>query len=172
MGSKETQRLEPIIARDELVASFADRLNLLKYGEKTHVYAASLPLERTRKRCSDHAHFVLRAATACHAFSDGTALVCYSCPPPWPKCAASGLLKTRWCPSRAWMKGRRSDVDRSRVEPGVQVTWHAIAQQCFHGLHLVRHTCRHGRRAGLPRLRRASTLTPLRLWKRIPFDQG
>jgi hypothetical protein len=26
-----------------------------------------------------------------------------------------------WCPSIAWMKGRRSDVDRSRVEPGVHV---------------------------------------------------
>jgi hypothetical protein len=55
-------------AVDELVASFAHRLNLLKYGEKTHVYAASLPLERTSKRCSEHAHVVLHAATSCHAF--------------------------------------------------------------------------------------------------------
>jgi len=27
----------------------------------------------------------------------------------------------RWCPSLAWMKGRSSDIDRSRVEPGVKV---------------------------------------------------
>src|SRR5256885_1968339 len=27
-------------------------------------------------------------------FSDGTALVCRSCYTPWPRCAASGLLKT------------------------------------------------------------------------------
>jgi hypothetical protein len=52
----------------ELVASFANRLNLLKYGEKTSVYTASLPMGRTSKRCSDHAHFVLHAATACRAF--------------------------------------------------------------------------------------------------------
>ena len=37
----------------ELVASFSNRLNLLKYGEKMHAYAASLPLERTSKRGSD-----------------------------------------------------------------------------------------------------------------------
>ena len=29
--------------------------------------------------------------------------------------------KIGWCPSIAWMKGRRSDVDHSRVEPGVKV---------------------------------------------------
>jgi hypothetical protein len=52
----------------ELVASFMNRLNLLKYGETTHACAASLPMERTRKRCGDHAPFVLRAATACPAF--------------------------------------------------------------------------------------------------------
>ncbi len=52
----------------ELVASFAHRLQRLKYGEKTHVYAASLPLECTSKRCGDHAPVVLHAATACHAF--------------------------------------------------------------------------------------------------------
>src|SRR6476619_2907700 len=28
-------------------------------------------------------------------FSDCAALVCRACPPPWPRCAASGLLKTR-----------------------------------------------------------------------------
>jgi len=33
-----------------------------------HAYAASLPMERTRKRCRDPAHCVLRAATACPAF--------------------------------------------------------------------------------------------------------
>src|SRR5713101_1466774 len=53
------------------------------------------------------------------------------------------LRKNRWCPSTAWMKGRRSEVDRSLVEPGVKVTWHAIAQQCFHSPHRVRHTCCH-----------------------------
>src|SRR5215831_2139081 len=30
-------------------------------------------------------------------------------------------LILRWCPSIAWMKGRRRDVDRSKVEPDVQV---------------------------------------------------
>ena len=53
-----------------------------------------------------------------------------------------------WCPSIAWMKGRRSDVDRSLVEPGVQVTRHAIVQQCLHGPHRVRHAGCHARRAG------------------------
>jgi hypothetical protein len=43
----------------ELVASFANRLNLLKYGEKIHANAASLPLERTSKKGSDHAHFLV-----------------------------------------------------------------------------------------------------------------
>jgi hypothetical protein len=38
------------------------------------------------------------------------------------------------CPSRAWMQERRSDADRSLVEPGVHVTWHTIAPQYFHGL--------------------------------------
>ena len=52
----------------ELVASFANRLNLLKYGEKMHVYATSLPLERTSKRGSDHAYSILYAAAACRAF--------------------------------------------------------------------------------------------------------
>ena len=28
-------------------------------------------------------------------FSDGNALVCHACPTLWPRCAASGLLKTR-----------------------------------------------------------------------------
>jgi hypothetical protein len=28
-------------------------------------------------------------------FSDGTALICHPCPTSWPRCAASGLLKTR-----------------------------------------------------------------------------
>src|SRR5712692_2927379 len=35
------------------------------------------------------------------------------------------------------MKGRRSDVDHSLVEPGVQVPWYPIAQQYFHGVHTV-----------------------------------
>ena len=48
-----------------------------------------------------------------------------------------------WCPSIACIKEPRSDVDRSLVELGVKVAWHAIAQQDFHGLHRVRHTCRH-----------------------------
>jgi len=33
-----------------------------------HTYAVSLPLERTSKRCGDHAPVVRRAVTACHAF--------------------------------------------------------------------------------------------------------
>jgi len=51
----------------ELVASFANRLNLLKYGEKMYAYAASLPLERPSKRGSDHAHSILHTAWACRA---------------------------------------------------------------------------------------------------------
>src|SRR5215211_2687783 len=54
--------------QQELVASFSHRLNLLKYGEKMHAYAARLPLERTSKRGRDHAHFVRHTATAYHAF--------------------------------------------------------------------------------------------------------
>jgi hypothetical protein len=52
------------------------------------------------------------------------------------------------CPSRAWMQGRRSDLARSRVEPGVNVTWRTRAQQGFHGPHSVRHPCRYARRDG------------------------
>ncbi len=54
--------------------------------------------------------------------------------------------KRRWCPSIAWMKGRRSDVDRSLVELGVHVMWHARAQPFCHGPHRVRQTCCHARR--------------------------
>ena len=35
---------------------------------KMHVSIASTPLEHTNKTGSDHAHFVVLAATACHAF--------------------------------------------------------------------------------------------------------
>jgi hypothetical protein len=52
----------------ELVASFANRANLLKYEEKTHICASSSPIERTSKTCGDYAHSVLRSSTACHAF--------------------------------------------------------------------------------------------------------
>jgi|SoiMethySBSTD1v2_1073268.scaffolds.fasta_scaffold5637327_1 hypothetical protein len=61
-------RADIYAALKELVVSFINRLNLLKYGETTHACAVSLPRERTRKRCGDHAPFVLRAATACPAF--------------------------------------------------------------------------------------------------------
>jgi len=47
------------------------------------------------------------------------------------------------CPSIAYRKAQRSDVDRSLVELGVTVAWHAIVQQGFYGLRRVRHTCRH-----------------------------
>jgi hypothetical protein len=40
-------------------------------------------------------------------------------------------------------KRATKDVDRSLIELGVKGAWHAIAQQGFHGLRLVRHTCRH-----------------------------
>ena len=58
--------------------------------------------------------------------------------------------KIGWCPSIAWMKGRRSDVDRSLVELGVQVMWHARAQPFCHGPHRVRQTCCHARRDACP----------------------
>ena len=57
-----------MIKINELVASFAHRLHLLKYQEKTHAFAVSLPLECMSKRCGNHAHVVRRAAPACHAF--------------------------------------------------------------------------------------------------------
>src|SRR5262249_38839013 len=41
------------------------------------------------------------------------------------------------------IKEQRSNVERSLVELGVKVAWHAIAQQGFHNPRLVRHTCRH-----------------------------
>jgi hypothetical protein len=50
----------------------------------------------------------------------------------------------RWCPSIACIKERRSAIDRSLVELGVKVAWHARAQQGFHRPRLVRHTCSHG----------------------------
>src|SRR5712691_9134140 len=48
-----------------------------------------------------------------------------------------------WCPSIACIKEQRSDVDRSLVELGVKVAWHARAQQELHGPRRVRHTCQH-----------------------------
>ena len=52
----------------ELVTSFANRSNLLKYEAKTHACATETPLERMGKTCSAHAHSILRTDTACHAF--------------------------------------------------------------------------------------------------------
>src|SRR5712691_4451252 len=80
--------------------------------------------------------------------------------------------KLGWCPARAWMKGRCSDAERSLVEPGVKVTWYAIAQQGFHGPHRVRHTCCYGRRDGPPLCGRSSTLTSLRLQESHDLLQG
>jgi hypothetical protein len=48
-----------------------------------------------------------------------------------------------WCPWIACIKEQRSDAERSLVELGVKVAWHAMAQQGFHDPRLVRHTCRH-----------------------------
>ena len=53
------------------------------------------------------------------------------------------LSMLRWCPSIACIKEQRSDVDRSLVELGVKVAWHAVAQQDFHGPRRVRHPCRY-----------------------------
>jgi hypothetical protein len=40
-------------------------------------------------------------------FSDGTAFLCHPCPPPWPRCAVSGLLKTR---NQLIMRAHRVEV--------------------------------------------------------------
>ena len=45
-----------------------------------------------------------RRATHC---SDGTAFICHPCPPPWPRCAVSGLLKTR---NQLIMRAHRVEV--------------------------------------------------------------
>ena len=47
-----------------------------------------------------------------------------------------------WCPWIVCIKEQRSDAERSLVELGVKVAWHAMAQQGFHDPRLVRHTCR------------------------------
>src|SRR5712691_11694211 len=52
----------------ELVASFSNRSNLLKYRDKTHICASREPIERTSKTCGDHAHSVLRSSPAGYAF--------------------------------------------------------------------------------------------------------
>ena len=52
----------------ELVASFADRHNLLKREEKMHAYAARPSFECTSKTGSDHAYFILHAGSACRVF--------------------------------------------------------------------------------------------------------
>jgi hypothetical protein len=52
----------------ELVASFANRPNVLKYEEKTPVCAISTPMGHAGKTCGDHAPAVSRPAAACHAF--------------------------------------------------------------------------------------------------------
>ncbi len=54
--------------RHELVASFANPSDLLKYEEKTHACAARIPTEHMGKTCGDHAHFRPPSVTECHAF--------------------------------------------------------------------------------------------------------
>src|SRR5262249_10481994 len=66
-------------------------------------------------------------------------------------------LRIRWCPSIACIKEQRSDVDRSRVELGVKVAWHAITQQDFHGPRHVCHPCRYSWAI--------QPLTGMRLWE-------
>ena len=66
-------------------------------------------------------------------------------------------FQERWCPSIACIKEQRSDVDRSRVEPGVKVAWHAIAQQDFHGPRRVCHPCQYSWAI--------QPLTGMRLWE-------
>src|SRR6266571_4910559 len=62
------ERLDGLLLHIELVASFANHLNLLKYKEKRHVCAVSTPIARVGNICSDHAPSVPRPAAACHAF--------------------------------------------------------------------------------------------------------
>src|SRR5712691_10649192 len=56
------------LLRRNLVASFADRHNLLKREEKMHAYAARTAMGCTSKTCGDHAHAILHAASACRVF--------------------------------------------------------------------------------------------------------
>src|SRR5712692_940405 len=79
----------------ELVASFANRSNLLKEWEKTDIcavsaYGAHGPKNAAITRIPDHA--LPRSPTH---FSDRTALVCSGCLPPWPMREAPALRKTR-----------------------------------------------------------------------------
>src|SRR6266852_2060833 len=50
----------------ELVASFADRYNLLKREKKMHAYAARPSPGCTSTTRSSHAHFIQHASSACH----------------------------------------------------------------------------------------------------------
>jgi hypothetical protein len=52
----------------ELVASFADRPNLLTYEEKMDVCAPRPSLGCPSTTCRDHAHTSLHAASACRVF--------------------------------------------------------------------------------------------------------
>jgi len=52
----------------ELVASFANPSNLLKYEKKTHACAATIPTEHTGKACCDHTYSRPISVTECHAF--------------------------------------------------------------------------------------------------------
>ena len=52
----------------ELVASFADRPNLLKCEEETHISAARTSLECTSKTGDNHAHSVPYAVSVCRVF--------------------------------------------------------------------------------------------------------
>src|SRR6266849_2036897 len=79
----------------ELVASFANRSNLLKEWEKTDIcavsaYGAHGPKNAAITRIPNHA--LPRSPTH---FSDRTALVCSGCLPPWPMREAPALRKTR-----------------------------------------------------------------------------
>jgi hypothetical protein len=51
----------------DLVASFANRPNLLKYEQKTHICAASTSLGRAGKTYGDHAQAVSCSVAAYHA---------------------------------------------------------------------------------------------------------
>ena len=52
----------------ELVASFADRPNLLKCEEETHISAARTSLECTSKTGDNHAHSIPYAVSVCRVF--------------------------------------------------------------------------------------------------------
>src|SRR5205807_9923939 len=80
-------------------------------------FSAKLPPVRIGIEACGGAHYWARRFWA---YGHEVQLMAPQCVKPYVKSNKNDSRDAGWCPSIAWMKVRRSNVDRSRVEPGVQ----------------------------------------------------